>query len=157
MAAQRTREALASVFHWRGRTFALACLAGFLLFRVVEPVPFERLRTQLFDALHIMEPRDRQQLPVIIVDIDERSLAKHGQWPWPRNLMARLVDRVAETQPLSIGFDILFSEPDRYSPHRILSDHDGIHPDFKHHLTTLPSNDTILAVKQRAILTPLWG
>ncbi len=145
MAAQRTREALASVFHWRGRTFALACLAGFLLFRVVEPVPFERLRTQLFDALHIMEPRDRQQLPVIIVDIDERSLAKHGQWPWPRNLMARLVDRVAETQPLSIGFDILFSEPDRYSPHRILSDHDGIHPDFKHHLTTLPSNDTILA------------
>lgn len=139
------KGAPSSVFHWRGRTPALICLAAFLVFRILEPVPFERLRTQLFDALHVMEPRDRQQLPVIIVDIDERSLAKHGQWPWPRNLMARLVDRVAAAQPLSIGFDILFSEPDRYSPHRILSDHDGIHPDFKHHLTTLPSNDTILA------------
>ena len=145
MAALGMKGALSSVFHWRGRTPALICLAAFLVFRILEPVPFERLRTQLFDALHVMEPRDRQQLPVIIVDIDERSLAKHGQWPWPRNLMARLVDRVAAAQPLSIGFDILFSEPDRYSPHRILSDHDGIHPDFKHHLTTLPSNDTILA------------
>lgn len=145
MAETGIREALAKIFHWRGRTFALFCLFGFLIFRIVEPVPFEHLRAQLFDALHIMEPRDRQELPVIIVDIDERSLAKYGQWPWPRNLMARLVDRVAETNPLSIGFDILFAEPDRYSPDRVLSHHDGIHPEFKHHLENLPSNDQILA------------
>ena len=121
MADHGLRDAFASVFHWRGRTLALISLVGFLLFRVLEPVPFEILRTSLFDALHVMEPRDRQELPVIIVDIDERSLAKHGQWPWPRNLMAKLVDRMAATRPLSIGFDILFAEPDRYSPHRVLT------------------------------------
>lgn len=92
-----------------------------------------------------MKPRERQPLPVIIVDIDEHSLAEKGQWPWPRNLIAELVDRVAETRPLAIGFDILFPEPDRYSPHRILDNQPNLHPDLKKHLATLPSNDTRLA------------
>lgn len=155
MAAQAFRDSFASVFHWRGRTLALLCLFGFLAFRVLEPVPFERLRTELFDAIHILEPRERQHNPVVIVDIDERSLAKYGQWPWPRNLIAKLVDRTIDAKALSIGFDILFAEPDRYSPHRVLSDHDGIHPDFKQHLAALPSNDTILAkslAKTRTVL-----
>ena len=145
MAEGGLKDALASVLHWRGRTLALLCLFGLLLFRYLEPVPFETLRTHLFDTLHLLEPRDRQPLPVMIVDIDERSLAKYGQWPWPRNLMARLVDSVAATQPAAIGFDILFAEPDRYSPHRVLKDHDAVHPDLKRHLETLPSNDALLA------------
>jgi adenylate cyclase len=123
----------------------LLCLIGFLVFRVLEPVPFETLRTSLFDALHVMKPRERQALPVIIVDIDEHSLAEKGQWPWPRNLMAELIDRVAETHPLAIGVDIMFPEPDRYSPHRILDNYPNAHPDLKKYLATLPSNDTRLA------------
>ncbi len=50
---------------------------------------------------------------VAIVVVDEASLATHGQWPWPRDTIARLVSALRDAGAASIGFDILFSEPDR--------------------------------------------
>ncbi len=99
----------------------------------------------LFDALQVMQPRARQPLPVVIVTIDEYSLAKYGQWPWPRNLMAELVDRVTETGPLAIGFDIVFAEPDRYSPDRILDGRADVPAALRQRIAALPSNDARLA------------
>lgn len=52
---------------------------------------------------------------VIIVDIDEESLSRFGQWPWPRHLVARLFHAVRDGKPQSVGVDILFPEPDRTS------------------------------------------
>lgn len=139
------RDALASALRWRGRALALACLIGFLSFRLIEPVPFETLRLALFDTLQLLKPRVRQPLPVVIVDIDEKSLAQYGQWPWPRNLTATLVDHISELKPLAIGFDILFSEPDRYSPQNYLKTAQYLDPALRRKLSKLPSNDTILA------------
>ena len=51
----------------------------------------------------------------VIVDIDEQSLARYGQWPWPRYRLASLLDKLAAMNPASIGIDIIFSEPDRTS------------------------------------------
>jgi adenylate cyclase len=53
---------------------------------------------------------------VVIVDIDERSLAEVGQWPWSRNIVAEMLRRIGEHEPLIIGFDMFFPEPDRSSP-----------------------------------------
>lgn len=53
---------------------------------------------------------------VIVVDIDEESLARYGQWPWPRHLIARLLRVVSDGEPNSVGVDILFPERDRTSP-----------------------------------------
>ena len=50
--------------------------------------------------------------PVVIVDIDERSLAEQGRWPWSRTVMADLTEQLAEAGVLMVGFDILFSEPE---------------------------------------------
>jgi CHASE2 domain-containing sensor protein len=50
---------------------------------------------------------------VAIVVVDEASLAAHGQWPWPRSTVARLVESLHDAGAAAIGFDILFSEPDR--------------------------------------------
>ena len=50
---------------------------------------------------------------VAIVAVDEASLAAHGQWPWPRDVVARLVTRLADSGAAAVAFDILFSEPDR--------------------------------------------
>ncbi len=136
---------VASILPWRGRTLALLCLAGFLALRAFDPVPFEPLRNALFDTLQISKPRAWQDLPVIIVDIDERSLAQFGQWPWPRNLVADLIDRISATGPLAIGIDILFSEPDRYSPNRVLDNFPDIDPRLKSAVASLTSNDTRLA------------
>ena len=74
------------------------------------------LRNAWFDAYQIMMPRSRVSAPAVIVAVDEKSLAQLGQWPWPRNLVARVFDRLAEYRPLAVGVDVIFAEPDRLSP-----------------------------------------
>lgn len=44
--------------------------------------------------------------------IDEKSLNKIGRWPWPRSVMARLVDKLAQGGAKTIGLDVIFSEPE---------------------------------------------
>ena len=51
-----------------------------------------------------------------VVDIDEASLKAVGQWPWPRTVLADLVDKLVAGGAAAIGFDIVFPEPDRMSP-----------------------------------------
>ncbi|WP_417593547.1 CHASE2 domain-containing protein [Parasphingorhabdus sp.] len=48
---------------------------------------------------------------ILIVKIDEDSLAAFGKWPWPRQRHAELFDQLAKDKPDAIGFDILLSEP----------------------------------------------
>lgn len=64
---------------------------------------------------------EQSDLPVI-VNIDEESLRRFGQWPWPRYRIAAMLKNISKGKPHCIGMDILFSEPDRTSPVRILSD-----------------------------------
>ncbi|MGB3223737.1 MAG: CHASE2 domain-containing protein [Desulforhopalus sp.] len=52
---------------------------------------------------------------VIIVDVDEASLARYGQWPWSRDVVAQLLDVIQNGKPDFVGIDILFAEPDRTS------------------------------------------
>ncbi|HEX5442364.1 MAG TPA: CHASE2 domain-containing protein, partial [Pirellulales bacterium] len=54
----------------------------------------------------------REKPAVIVVDIDRRTLARLGSWPWPRATMARLVGAVAAGKPKALGMDILFAGPD---------------------------------------------
>src|SRR5262249_47448886 len=64
-------------------------------------------------------PRDYDpQWNVRIVDIDEASLEAYGQWPWPRDRIAKLVDKLTEQGAAVIVFDVLFAEPDASSWHR---------------------------------------
>ena len=67
---------------------------------------FQRAKPRAFDPT----------LPVRIVEIDAESLARFGQWPWPRPYLAELVSRLADMGAAAIALDILFAEPDRTSP-----------------------------------------
>ncbi len=71
-----------------------------------------RIHDQLF---RIRGPRPVSQ-DVVIVDIDEASLKKYGQWPWPRDLVADLIRRINRAGPVVIGMDIVFSERDQTTP-----------------------------------------
>ena len=51
---------------------------------------------------------------VVIVDVDERSLSTFGQWPWRRDVIARLIARVRELGAATIALDVMFAEPDRH-------------------------------------------
>jgi adenylate cyclase len=101
-----------------------------------------RAREMAFDEYQRLAPRTFEDLPVRVVDIDEASLRELGQWPWPRDRMAKLVDRLSQMGASAIAFDILFSEPDRLSPRTVIRDVEGIDPSL---LARLPDNDEIFA------------
>ena len=95
---------------------SLAILIGGLALRFAEPPALSVLRDYAFDQYQRLKPRTYSaELPVRIVDIDEASLRELGQWPWPRTVMARLVDKLVEKGAAVIAFDVVFAEPDRTS------------------------------------------
>jgi len=58
---------------------------------------------------------------IVIVNIDEKSLARYGQWPWPRDLLARLLRAINEAGASGVGLDMVLAEPDRTSSRRFSS------------------------------------
>lgn len=86
---------------------------------VVQPVALQRLDLRIYDALLPLRRLNQPSAVPVIIDIDEESLARYGQWPWPRYLVADLVDKLASKGVASIGLDIMFAEPDRTSPARM--------------------------------------
>lgn len=78
--------------------------------------PFLHKQELLFYDLLLRWTHDseRSALPVI-VDLDEASLRKYGQWPWPRYRVAELLDRIASMEPRVVGLDMVFAEPDATS------------------------------------------
>ena len=55
------------------------------------PSCVQELRVRVFDFFQVLHPREATQRPVVIVDIDEKSLNSLGQWPWPRTRIADLL------------------------------------------------------------------
>src|SRR3954454_9174206 len=108
--------------HWLGRRFTsaralcVALLFALLFLRVTNPLPLEELRLRAFDIFQVVKPRDATLRPVVIVDIDEESLRKLGQWPWPRTRVADIITRLTKRGAAAIAFDIIFAEPNRLSP-----------------------------------------
>lgn len=108
------------------------------------------MRLAWLDAYQGLAPRARRSAPAVIVAIDEASLERFGQWPWPRNLVARLIDRLRAARPAAIGVDILFIEPDRLSPERLAPAIAGADPALAARLSALPRHDATLAASLRA-------
>ncbi len=95
-------------------------LVIFLLYAFQEiPAPLlDRLNWWGYDTLlRLTMPGDMNLDPrVVIVDVDEKSLSEEGQWPWPRDRIASLLDHLFEQYHASVvGFDIVFAEPDHHS------------------------------------------
>lgn len=102
---------------------ALLVLLNALLLRALDPSGLNRLRDVAFDSFQRLKPRTyHPATPVRIVDIDEAALAEFGQWPWPRTIVARLVDKLTEKGAAAIAFDVVFAEPDRSSISRMVKD-----------------------------------
>lgn len=109
----------------------------------------DALRTFSFDLYQIAQPRERISAPVLIVDVDEESLRKYGQWPWPRSLLAQMLDRLWQMEPAAVAFDIIMPEPDRASPCLVTQSIPQIDPGLVRQICKLPSNDSLLAASLR--------
>ncbi len=119
-----------------------AILAGFLVF-VWNPVPVQILRNATFDHFQRWHPRIYQEVPVRIIDIDEESLRRLGQWPWPRTRIAELVSMLQGYGAAVIAFDVIFAEPDRTSPAAMLELWRAS-PSLRRQLDHLPDHDAVL-------------
>jgi adenylate cyclase len=133
-------------------------LVGAVLLRQADPPQIQAVRNFVFDNYQRMEPRPyNDQLPVRIADIDEKSLAQIGQWPWSRATVAKVVDRLSELGALVVAFDVLFAEPDRTSPKAIADNlpKDPAFTEVKARMEELPDPDSQLADSIKRVPTVL--
>jgi CHASE2 domain-containing sensor protein len=153
----------------QGRPVALALLFGLSLLNLTSEWPsdisrpafvdaldaalpdsFKTARQILFDQYQRHFPRVPAAQPVTIVEIDEETLASVGQWPWPRNRLANLVDAIDALKPLAIGLDIYMPEPDQTSPDKVAANLPKSAAALAAGLRALPSHEAILARSLRA-------
>ena len=127
------------------RLICLAILIGVAALRHFDFAPIEELRVRTFDTYQRIKPRVKTARPVTIVDIDEKSLAKFGQWPWPRTNIADMIINLTKFGAVAIAFDMVFSEPDRLNPEVAANTMRYLDEATKIRLRELPSNDQILA------------
>src|SRR5215467_2365517 len=83
---------------------------GLLLSR---PAFLADLDSRLYDSLTACAGPGKQSGKVAIVEIDEASLKSFGRWPWPRDLVDRLLRRILENGAAAVVVDIMFPEADR--------------------------------------------
>ena len=121
---------------------ALAIFISFL--PILNPLQiFSSLQNYSFDTFQRILPREvYPEDPVVIIDIDDRSLAEIGQWPWSRNQLANLTNQTYAAAAL--GFDIVFAEPDRTNPKNLIANY-ALNEELTKELTALPSNDELFA------------
>lgn len=118
-------------------------LAGSLAY-LYDPLPVQILRNVSFDQFQRWHPRIYQEVPVRIIDIDDESLRRLGQWPWPRTRIADLLSRLQDAEAAVIAFDAIFAEPDRTSPQAML-DQWQVSPSLRRQLERLPDHDEVLS------------
>jgi len=127
------------------RLLGLCLLIPLIALRIWDPAPLEILRLRVFDLYQLAHPRQPAAEPIVIVDIDEESLAEIGQWPWPRLEVARMIERLRLAGVVAVGFDITFPEPDRTSPGVYADSLADVDPAIAEALRALPNNDEVLA------------
>ena len=133
--------------------------------RIFNPESFEVLDLKTFDFYQQKSPRIYSEvipgteapMPVKIIDIDDESLSQFGQWPWPRSLISQLIELLQRSGAAVIVFDVVFAEPDRTSPSRVIQtwppspELDQIRPV----IDALPDHDRTLAdsIKSARVVT----
>jgi adenylate cyclase len=142
----------------RGLIYLLPLVALFIALtaRLAAPDLLDRLMLISFDLYQRIAPREAGDVPISIVDIDEDSLNKYGQWPWPRGRDAQLVDKLRDAGAAVVAFDIVFAEPDRTSPKLLLAQlqrQGDVAEDTMRALGGLPDPDDALAEAMKSLPT----
>jgi HD-GYP domain-containing protein (c-di-GMP phosphodiesterase class II) len=84
------------------------------LLSIYRPPVFDRLDRAAYDIVLRMAGTKKPGPGVVIVDVDERSLATVGQWPWRRDVVGRLIAALHDAGASVIAVDVIFAESDRY-------------------------------------------
>jgi adenylate cyclase len=157
VAAVPWRNALSGRWWWRwfrvsmmqsGRVTTLLVLFALLVVRIDDSTGLQVVRARVFDFYQRIQPRETPpETPVVILDIDQKSINELGQFPWPRTALADLVTNATAAGASVIGFDIVFSESDQTSVANVVTKIPaGLMPDaLRAQLQGVPTNDQIFA------------
>ncbi len=138
----------------RSQGWSLALLLLLIAVQISSPSFIVKIRNSSYDWFQRLHPRVYQDAPVKILAIDDQSLEKIGQFPWPRTKIAELIDKLQRSGAKVIVFDMLFSEQDRTSP-KELAKRFQQYPELSHQLDSLPDNDATLisAMNKATVVT----
>ena len=122
-----------------------AILLLLISLKIINP-PFIKSVSYLSFDLYQKVFAKKKDSNVVIIDIDEKSLGKFGQFPWNRIVFAKILDQLNTSEPKAIGFDIFFTEKDKQSPEEIIKSY-GLIPSDVAELQNLKSPDDLFAEK----------
>lgn len=108
---ERIRLPRRALLEWMVLALVLATLALYL----GSQVGLGRIDRQLYDTAQSMRSRPVTS-DIVIVTIDDESIAAVGRWPWRRAVLATLLDRISTMQPRAVGVDVILSEQDERDP-----------------------------------------
>ncbi|WP_416897698.1 MAG: CHASE2 domain-containing protein [Minwuia sp.] len=128
------------------RWLAFIVLIGMVWIRAMDfdQVTFLR-QNVLFDQFQTFDNYEPPARHTAILDIDEASLAKVGQWPWSRYKIAVMIQILQQLGAKVVGFDMVFAENDRLSPTIYSQQNEQLPPEIAQALAKLPSTDAQLA------------
>ena len=126
--------------------FVFLILLTLLIFlKILNPAFIKSVSYLSFDLYQKVFVQKKES-DVVIIDIDEQSLGKFGQFPWNRRVFAKILDQLNIHNPKAIGFDIFFTEKDKQSPEAIIKSY-GLIPSDVADIQNLKSPDDIFSEK----------
>ena len=146
------------------RIFVLVSFSFFLHFLFYNSEHLKKVDYATYDFftyLSTMLEDENRSFYTVIVDIDEKSLHELGQWPWPRVIDAKLIEKINEMNPSAIGVNIVFPEKDRVSMNSMQEFYKEFF-DLDVHFNELPDilkdNDLLLsdAIEQSNATLPIY-
>lgn len=145
------RETMLFVRHKLGLTHSgltqwvvvVTVLAGFFAMDLMPDGPLNAAQDWLFDTYQQLWPAQRPGTRTVVVEIDDESVRRIGQWPWPRDILAAVVSAARDAD--AIGIDVLMPDADRLSPDHLLEQRHAASSELRQALLSLPHTDELLA------------
>ena len=97
---------------------ALITLSLLLCVKLIDPYMVESVRLKFYDYLMLDKPVQSEQ--IVVANIGEKALEKYGQYPFPRDIQAEIIDDLYQRNAGLVGTTILFLEPDRFEQDAVL-------------------------------------
>ena len=94
--------------------FSFAVLLGLVALRVNDPFFIETARLKTIDYYQRTQPKQISE-NIVVVEIDEKTLDKEGQWPFPRQTIAKAIKKAFDNQAQLVVLPVIFAEKDRFN------------------------------------------
>ena len=131
----------ALIFKYKNYLIFLLILILLIILKSFNPNFIKSISFLSFDIYQKTFPIKKNDSNVIIIDIDEKSLSKFGQFPWNRSVFSKIIENVNEANPKAIGFDVFFSEKDKQSPDEIIKSYNILDKYVDNYLVNIKGHD----------------